>query len=249
VTKAIIVDDERLMREQLRLCLNEAWPDLVVCGEAENAEGALDLLTTEQPDLVFLDIRMPASSGLELAKQIGQCCHIVFVTAYDQYAVEAFERGAVDYLMKPVDKERLTVTAERLRARLAERPANLDALLERLSTTMNQKEPQNLRWIQASYGQTLRMIAVDEVIYFQADDKYTRVLTEQSEALIKKPIKELVTELDPNQFWQIHRATVVNVKAIAGISRDLRGRQHVSLRGRGEKLEVSRSFAHLFRQM
>ena len=171
------------------------------------------------------------------------------MTAYDQYAIEAFERGAIDYLLKPIERERLAVTAARLRERLAQPPRDLDALIERLTTAIKPAQSSHLQWIQARVGQNLRMIPVNEILFFHADDKYTRVVGAQYEALIKKPIKELVDELDPNEFWQIHRATLVNAKAIAAVTRDLRGRLLLSLHGHAEKLEVSRTFSHLFKQM
>lgn len=249
MAKAIIVDDERLMRDQLRGRLHEAWPELEICGEAANGKDALALVAKHTPDLAFLDIRMPGMSGLEVAREIGARCHVVFVTAYDQYAIEAFERGAIDYLLKPIERERLAVTAARQRERLAQPPLDLDALIERLTTAIKPAQSSHLQWIQARVGQNLRMIPVNEILFFHADDKYTRVVGAQYEALIKKPIKELVDELDPNEFWQIHRATLVNAKAIAAVTRDLRGRLLLSLHGHAEKLEVSRTFSHLFKQM
>jgi DNA-binding LytR/AlgR family response regulator len=249
MTRAIIVDDEHLMREQLRLRLSHVWPELTICGEAADAEAAMKQIEKETPDLVFLDIRMPGATGIELAKRIGQRCHIVFVTAYDQYAIEAFERGAVDYLLKPVEEDRLAVTVDRLRQRLDQKPADLESLLSRLSDSLSAPKPAYLRWIQASVGPNLRFIPADDIVFFRAEDKYTRVLLASAEALIRKPIKELVAELDPQQFWQIHRATIVNVQAISGVARDFRGRQLVTLKGRPERLEFSRSFSHLFKQM
>jgi DNA-binding LytR/AlgR family response regulator len=249
MTRAILVDDERLMREQLRLRLSRAWPELTICGEAADAQSALALVEKEAPDLAFLDIRMPGVSGIELARRIDGRCHIVFVTAYDQYAIEAFERGAIDYLLKPVEEKRLAQTVERLRARLQKKPENLEAVLARLSAALNAPAQSYLQWIQASVGANLRFIPVDDIVFIQADDKYTRVLTANAEALIRKSIKDLAAELDPQHFWQIHRSTIIKVKAIRAVTRDFRGRLVVSLDGRPERLEVSRSFAHLFKQM
>ncbi len=257
--RAILADDERLMREQLLARLREAWPELDIVGEARNGAEAVELVDTLKPDLAFLDIRMPGLTGLDAAREIGGRCHIVFITAYDEYAVEAFEHGAVDYVLKPAERERLATTVARLKKRLAEPAPDLSALLADLSSRLSRGIGEALapaaapraflQWIQASIGQELRMIAVDEVLFFTSDEKYTRVQTATQEALIRKPIKELLDSLDPGQFWQIHRSTLVNVKAIAGITRDFRGRQLVRLNGSSEKLEVSRSYAHLFKQM
>jgi len=256
--RAVIADDERLMREQLRARLAEVWPELEIVAEAKNGREAVEAVATHRPDLAFLDIRMPGMTGVEAAREIGDACHVVFITAYSEYAVEAFEQGAVDYVLKPADSERLAVTVARLKKRLGAKPADLGALLEKLAASLDlpadasrsalRKEPY-LQWIQASMGQQIRMIPVAEVLFFTSDEKYTRVQTETYEALIRKPIKELVEELDPEHFWQIHRATIVNVKAIAGITRDLRGRQLVQLKNYPQKLEVSRNFTHLFKQM
>lgn len=255
--RAIIADDERLMREQLRARLAEVWPGLQIVAEARNGEEAVALVRQHQPDLAFLDIRMPGKTGVEAAREIGDACHIVFITAYSEYAVEAFEQGAVDYVLKPVERDRLELTAERLRKRLGSRPADLSALLERIAARLDrpggsaESRPADphLQWIQASMGQQLKMIPVGDVLFFTSDEKYTRVQTETYEALIRKPIKELVEELDPKAFWQIHRATIVNVKAIAGVTRDFRGRQLVQLKNHPEKLEISRNYTHLFKQM
>jgi len=250
---AIIADDERLMREQLRTRLAEVWPELQILAEARNGEEAVAAVNEHRPDLAFLDIRMPGMTGIEAARAIGDACHIIFITAYNEYAVDAFEHGAVDYVLKPAERERLEVTVARLKKRLGTRPNDLGELLAKLSARLDGsgggtgKAP--LQWIQASVGQQLRMIPVGDVLFFTSDEKYTRVQTEGFEALIRKPIKELVEELDPEQFWQIHRSTIVNAKAIAGITRDFRGRQLVLVKGSNEKLEVSRNYTHLFKQM
>jgi DNA-binding LytR/AlgR family response regulator len=261
--RAVIADDERLLREQLRARLAEVWPELEIVAEARNGEEAVEAVREQRPDLAFLDIRMPGMTGVEAARRIGDACHVVFITAYSEYAVEAFEQGAVDYVLKPADRERLALTVQRLRQRLGSPPADLSSLLQRLATRLDQvaaapgesaavpdgASRQFLQWIQASMGQQLRMIPVAEVLFFTSDEKYTRVQTEGYEALIRKPIRELVDELDPEAFWQIHRSTIVNVRAIAGVTRDLRGRQLVQLRNHPEKLEVSRNYTHLFKQM
>jgi DNA-binding LytR/AlgR family response regulator len=291
--RAVLADDERLMREQLRARLAEVWPELEIVAEAKNGLEAVQLVDQHRPDVVFLDIRMPGLTGVEAARQIAQLPppsragddgsdgkdseegseegsdgdddpplpEIVFITAYDQYAVEAFEQGVADYVLKPAERERLQLTVARIRKRLAARaegrevPADaapgvpLQQLLHQLQNRLAGTTPQYLQWIQANVGPAIQMIPVDEVLFFISDEKYTRVQTAQVEALIRKPIKELVDELDPSLFWQIHRSTLVNVKAIAGITRDFRGRQIVSVRGHPEKLEVSRSYAGLFKGM
>jgi DNA-binding LytR/AlgR family response regulator len=267
--RAVLADDERLMREQLRARLTEAWPELDLVAEAKNGNEAVTLVEEHRPDIVFLDIRMPGLTGVEAAKQIAQMevgpdellPEIVFITAYDQYAVEAFEQGVADYVLKPAERDRLAVTVARLKKRLAAResgdaseasPAKpLQQLLHELSAKMNPGggSPQYLQWIQASVGQAIQMIPVEDVLFFISDEKYTRVQTATLEALIRKPIKELVDELDPKLFWQIHRSTLVNVNAIAGVTRDFRGRQIVAVKGHKEQLEVSRSYLGLFKGM
>jgi DNA-binding LytR/AlgR family response regulator len=263
--RAVLADDERLMREQLRARLAEAWPELQIVAEARNGQEAVDLVAQHRPEVVFLDIRMPGKTGVEAAREIAQMelgpdellPEVVFITAYDQYAVEAFEQGVTDYVLKPAERERLQRTAERIRHRLATRgtadePAGapLQQLLHSLTARLNPGgAPETLKWIQANVGSTIQMIPVEDVLFFISDEKYTRVQTAQVEALIRKPIKELVDELDPQQFWQIHRSTLVNVKAVAEVTRDYRGRQLVSVRGHPEKLEVSRSYTGLFKGM
>ncbi|KGF79755.1 transcriptional regulator [Massilia sp. JS1662] len=256
---AIIADDERLMRDLLRTRLSQVWPDLDIIGEAKNGDEAVQLVDELKPDLTFLDIRMPGKTGMEAARDIGDASQVVFVTAYDQYAVEAFERGAIDYVLKPPEPERLKITVERLKERLAT-PAQaatasvnvsdtVTAMLSQLAEKIAAPKPKYLQWIQASIGQDLRMIPVEEILFFRSDEKYTCVQTEKFEALIRKPVRDLAEELDPSLFWQIHRATLVNVNAIEGVTRDIRGRHLVLIKGRPEKLEVSRSFLHLFKQM
>lgn len=262
---ALIADDERLMREQLRARLAQAWPELSIVAEAKNGLEAVALAAEHRPDVIFLDIRMPGATGVEAARQITQLerpddellPEIVFITAYDEYAVQAFEQGAADYVLKPAEPARLALTVQRIQRRLASRggeheePAPpMQALLHRLAAGLNPgTPPARLDWIQASVGSAIQMIPAAEVLFFVSDEKYTRVQTAQQEALIRKPIKELVDELDPQQFWQIHRSTLVNVKAIAGVARDLRGRWVVSIKGHAQKLEVSRSYTHLFKGM
>ncbi|HWS63682.1 MAG TPA: LytTR family DNA-binding domain-containing protein [Steroidobacteraceae bacterium] len=244
---AILAEDEKVLRDELRQRLGELWPELIVVGEAGTGIEALQLLEKQMPDLMFLDIQMPGLTGLEVAHQAQGRCHIVFVTAYDAYAVAAFETGALDYVLKPLERERLRLAVDRVRQRLGSAPQNIEVLLRDL---IRNAEPRKyLRWINASVGHLMQLITVDEVVYFQADAKYTRVVTATCEALIKKPLNELRNELDPSVFWQVHRSTIVNANAIAGVSRDMLGHINLKLKRRDEKLNVSESHAHLFRQM
>src|SRR5258708_10062878 len=251
--RAILADDERLMREQLRARLAEVWPQLQIVGEAKNGQEAVELVQQLRPELAFLDIRMPGLTGVEAARAISNACHVVFVTAFGEFAIEAFEPGGADYVLNPAETARLQVTVRRVQQRLQAPPQDLGALLDTLASKLEAvaagHRPQHLQWIQASIGQQLRMIPVGEVLFFISDEKYTRVQAETYEALIRTPIRELLEQLDPAQFWQIHRATIVNVRAVAGVVRDLRGRQLVTLKNHTQKLEVSRTFTHLFRQM
>jgi DNA-binding LytR/AlgR family response regulator len=281
MTTAVIADDERLLRDQLRARLAEVWPELEIVGEAKNGAEAVALTEAQRPDIVFLDIRMPGMTGIEAARAIAQLpvdeddgdgdgayaadagtakpwhgCEIVFITAYDQYAIEAFQQGVVDYVLKPAERERLQLTVDRVKKRLAARSAGespdatgMQQLLQKLAAKMNPGAAPKLKWIQATVGASIQMIPVEDVLFFISDEKYTRVQTAALEALIRKPIKELVEELDAEVFWQIHRSTLVNTRMIAGVTRDLRGRQLVGVRGHPEKLEVSRSYAGLFKGM
>jgi DNA-binding LytR/AlgR family response regulator len=245
--KAVIAEDEPLLRAELRETLVRLWPELSICAEAEDGVEALSAIETHAPDILFLDIQMPGMSGLEVARQAGSRCHVVFVTAYDKYAVTAFEQGALDYVMKPFSLARLATTVARLKEKAGTAPANLEGLLQSLIRSSAPKE--YLRWITASQGQELRLITVDEICYFQADSKYTLVVTGTQESLIRRPIKELVAELDPAVFWQIHRGTVINVNAIAGVNRDIGGHLRVKLKERKETLPVSDPYLHLFKSM
>ncbi len=245
---AVIAEDEPVLRAQLKELLGSIWPELVVAAVTEDGLQAMQALREHDPDVLFLDIQMPGLSGLEVARHASGRHHVVFVTAYDQYAVAAFEEGAVDYLMKPVTADRLATACERVKARVSSAPSNLDGLLDALAKRAAQTSPY-LRWINASLAADVKLITVDEVCYFQSDTKYTRVVTEGAESLIRKSLKELSNELDPTQFWQIHRSTIVNVNAIAGVSRELSGGFVVKLKNRTETLPVSQQFAHRFRQM
>ena len=245
---AVIADDEPLLRAQLRSRLSRLWPDLRVVHEMENGKDVERVVAEHAPQVFFLDIHMPGVNGLQAAQAIGGRAHVVFVTAYDQYAVEAFERGAIDYVLKPFNEERLALTVGRLKERVQGAPPALDALVEQLAERISGRT-EHLRWIKASVGPQVRLIPVEEVLFFQSDEKYTRVVTCEGEALIRKPIKELLDELDPGKFWQVHRATIVNVDHIAGVKRGLKDQAELSLRNYPEVLTVSRAFTHLFKQM
>jgi DNA-binding LytR/AlgR family response regulator len=251
---ALIADDESPMRDQLRARLQAVWPSLSIVAEAANGVEAVALAQQHRPDIAFLDIRMPGMSGIDAARQLYNGCHIVFVTAYDQYALDAFEQGAMDYLLKPVTAERLATTRERLCARLAQAPQDIGAQLAHLSALLQQQDAgavkrPYLHWIQAQVGGSLRMVSTREILFFQSDEKYTRVQTATAELLIRKPLKELADELDPDEFWRIHRSTLVRVDAILAVTRDMRGRQMLKVRNCPHELEVSRNHSHLFQQM
>ena len=245
---AILAEDEPILRTQLEGKLAKLWPELEITASVEDGAAALEALEDRTPDFMFLDIQMPEMTGVEVARHVGNRCHVVFVTAYDEYAVQAFETGAVDYILKPATDERLAVTIERLKARLASPPQDLKALLTQIGAHVGGRK-ERLQWIKANTGQNLRLIPVAEVLFFQSDEKYTRVVTADAEALIKTPIRELLDGLDPEVFWQIHRSTLVNAAAIAGVTRDFRGQAHVKIRGKDESLVVSRIYSHLFKQM
>ena len=243
---AVIADDEPLLRASLRAALAEAWPELEIVAEAANGAEAVHAVREHQPAFAFLDIEMPLVNGLEAAREIRDLAHVVFVTAYDRYAVEAFDRGAVDYVLKPAEVSRLADTVARLKARLGTPAPRLDELLGELARRIAPSQ-ERLQWLQASLGNALRLINVDDVSYFQSDTKYTRVVTKDAEALVKKTLRELAAELDPRHFWQVHRGTIVNIRAIASVTSDDLGKRHITLKDRPEKVEVSRTFAHLFK--
>lgn len=254
VRTCIVAEDESLLRHSLVAELRRAWPTLQVVAECEDGASAVEALAEYTPDVAFLDIRMPGLTGLEVAAVAAEASprtQIVFVTAYDQYAIDAFERGAIDYLLKPVKPERLDATVARLQARdLQPDAAALAALLGKLGALPAQAgAPEPLTWLTASAGRETRLILVDDVAYFQADQKYTTVVTADGEALLRTSLRELLPRLDPNTFKQIHRSTIVNLKAIAGIVRDDSGRGTVRLRQRSETLTVSQPFMALFKHM
>jgi DNA-binding LytR/AlgR family response regulator len=245
---AVIAEDEPLLLGELKDSLAALWPELEIKAEARDGIQAIRALEAHEPDVLFLDIQMPGMTGLDVARVASARCHVVFVTAYDQYAVAAFEQGAVDYVMKPFSQARMATSVARVRERMKSDPANLDGLLNSLAE-QTRRGGQFLRWISVGEGRTVRLITVEEICYFQADNKYTTLVTAASQSLINKTIRELVQELDPNVFFQIHRGTIVNVNAIAAVHRDLHGRMEIRLKQRQETLQVSASFAHLFKQM
>jgi DNA-binding LytR/AlgR family response regulator len=246
--RGIVAEDEEVLREQMVEMLGATWPELELVAAAKDGAQAVRALETHHPDVMFLDIQMPEASGLDVARRASGRCHVVFVTAYDQFAVSAFEQGAIDYVMKPLSVERIATAVERVQQRLRSTPANLDALVDGLQS-VPRANGNHLRWIRASCGQDVQLITTDEILYFQSDSKYTRVVARGREGLIRKSLKELLDALDPLSFWQVHRATVVNLNAIEKVTRDLHGHLVLRLRDRKETLSVSESFAHLFRQM
>ena len=247
--RALVADDEEAPREQLLAALARAWPELDIVERAANGVDAWDMFLEHEPEVCFLDIRMPGLSGIDVARRIAGRAAVVFVTAYGDHALAAFDAGAVDYLVKPVDDARLAETVARLRARLAPAaptvPPQLEALLARLAAQAPKAQP--LRTLQAGVGREVRMIAIDEVIYFESDARYTRVVHEHGDALIRTPLKELLAQLDEQQFWQVHRSVIVAQRHIAAALRIDEGQMQLTLRGRSERLPVSRHFQGLFK--
>jgi DNA-binding LytR/AlgR family response regulator len=243
---AVIADDEPLLRASLKAALAEAWPELEIVAEAANGAEAVSAVREHRPDFAFLDIEMPMMNGLEAAREVRGLAQVVFVTAYDRYALEAFERGAVDYVLKPAEPDRLADTVRRLGERRLAPAADMTGLIEELSRRIAPGAGR-LQWLQASLGNSLKLINVDDVLYFQSDTKYTRVVTRDAEALVKKTLRELAAELDPRHFWQVHRGTIVNIRFIAAVTTDELGRREIQLRDHADRVEVSRTFAHLFK--
>ncbi len=255
MTRCVIAEDEALLREALVTLLADAWPDLQIVAECEDGAAALEAIVAHQPEVALLDIRIPGLTGLEVAAAIAEASpdtQIVFVTAYDQYAIDAFDKGAVDYLLKPIAPERLAATVQRVQSRLSRGNPDAEAfaaMLSQLGARLPAAVAEPLVWITASTGKETRLIMVDDIAYFQADNKYTVVMTAEGEALLRKPIRELLDVLDPALFKQIHRSTIVNLKAIASITRDDTGKGTVKLKSRPETLAVSQPFMTLFRNM
>jgi DNA-binding LytR/AlgR family response regulator len=255
---ALIADDEPMLREAMARLLAELWPDLRIVAQARNGREAIALFEQHRPEVCFLDVQMPGQTGIEAARTIGTRAHLVFVTAFDQYAVEAFARGALDYLVKPVERERLRETVERLRERLRNvqpPPAATDELIRELAARLAQAPREaRLRWLRAGSGQATRLIPVEEIDFLRADEKYTLVGwrgdgTRPGEALVRTPLKELAGQLDPDQFVQVHRSVIVNLGSVSHVTRGLNETATIHLKGRPETLPVSRAFVHLFRQM
>jgi DNA-binding LytR/AlgR family response regulator len=254
---ALIADDEPLLRDALERLLAQAWPELEVVAQVRNGREAIDQFEAKRPDICFLDVQMPGMTGVEAARYIGRRAHLVFVTAYDEYAVQAFAQGVLDYLVKPVEPARLRETVARLQERLrAAQPAlNTDALLQQLAANLQRSAaPAPLRWLRASVGQTVRLIPVDDIDFLRSEEKYTLIAWRDDagqprEAVIRMPLKELVARLDSSQFAQVHRSAVVNLRVVSHVTRGLNETADIHLKGRDEVLPVSRSYLHLFRQM
>jgi DNA-binding LytR/AlgR family response regulator len=242
---ALIADDEEAPRGQLQQALAQAWPELHVVAAAPNGAEAWDAFLEHEPQVCFLDVRMPGMSGIEVAQRIAGRAHIVFVTAHSDHALAAFDAGAADYVLKPVDQPRLEQAVQRVRARLSQAPVDLQALLQQLSA--GTRRPPALEVIQAAVGREVRLIRVDEVVYFEADARYTRVVHAEGEALIRTPLKELLVQLDGSLFWQVHRSVIVNHRHIAAAVRLDESNMSLTLRGRPERLPVSRHFQGLFK--
>jgi DNA-binding LytR/AlgR family response regulator len=252
----VVAEDEQLFRDALLALLREEWPELRVLAACEDGGAALEAIGEHKPDVAFLDIRMPGLTGLDVAAataEVSPATQIVFVTAYDQYAIQAFERGAVDYLLKPIARERLVGAIARVQGRVglaSEYGATLAALIKELGAALPPKPAEApLVWLTASSGKETRLILVDDVAYFQSDHKYTTVMTAQGESLLRTPLHELMAKLDPNHFKQIHRSTIVNMRMVASIVRDDSGRGKMRLKNRPETLPVSLTFMPLFKNM
>jgi len=244
---AVIAEDEPLLREEIRNTLTELWPELTICGEAADGLQAIEALDNFHPHILFLDIQMPGRNGLEVARHASGKAHVVFITAYDAYAVQAFEEGALDYVLKPISPERMKLTVQRLQERMREPPADLSHLADLLKSIVK-PEAQYLKWLTVPHASELRVVAVSEILYLQADNKYTTIATRSSSFLLTSSLKEMQSKLDPAVFWQIHRSTVVNISAIDTIYRSFRGALEIKLKDRSELLPVSAAHAHRFKQ-
>lgn len=241
--KILIAEDERPIRDALHVQILNAWPEADVVAVCADGVDALNQFEEQRPDVVFLDIRMPGLSGLEVAKEIGARAFIVFTTAYDEYAISAFESGAVDYILKPVETARLMETVSRVKARIGTQgPGNLESLFAELESKLASQETKPLKWVTASIGNTVKMISVDDVLYFQSDQKHTKVVTRESEAIIRVPLKQLVARLEEDKFWQTHRSAIVAVDAVDSIFKDELGGWSLALKERTETLPVNAEF-------
>ena len=252
----VVAEDEQLFRDALLELLRQEWPDLDVVDACDDGGAALEAIGEHKPDIAFLDIRMPGLTGLDVAAaaaDVSPGTQVVFVTAYDQYAIQAFERGAVDYLLKPIVRERLVGTIARLRSRLGNAGTQNEALLALIrdiaANAPAKPAAQPLVWITASAGKETRLVMVDDVAYFKSDSKYTTVMTEQGESLLRTSLHELLAKLDPTHFKQIHRGTIVNMRMVSSIVRDENGRGSMRLKNRPETLQVSLTFMPLFKNM
>lgn len=245
---AVLAEDELLLADELADLLQALWPQLKIVARVRDGVAALTAIEAHQPDVAFLDIHMPLLTGIEVARQIAGRCHVAFITSYDEHALEAFDAGAMDYVLKPPTAARLATTVQRLKTRLEQPPIDLRQALKDIADR-SPVAPRYLQWINASRGAAVRLITVEEIVYFKSDLKYTLVVTADTEALIKKTIKNLTSELDPIMFWQVHRSTVVNVHAIDSVIRDDRGNLTLRLKQRPETLPVSEAYHHLFQQM
>jgi DNA-binding LytR/AlgR family response regulator len=247
---AIIAEDELPQRQELRSLLAELWPELTVVAECEDGLTALEALERHRPHVALLDIRMPGVSGLEVARAAGTQCHVIFISAYEEYALHAFDEGAVDYLLKPVARERLSLAIDRARSRLLTgSQVDMTALIDMVQARLGEGGKQGIKWITASVGNAVKMFSIDEVLFFQAQDKYTRVVTADSEGNIRTPLKELTGALDSETFWQVHRSVIVRVGAIRAVEKGEDGKLQLTVRGRADVLPVSSTFQHRFRGM
>ncbi len=247
--RALIAEDEPLLAAEIGDELARAWPGLDIVARVHDGHAAVAAAEQHRPQVIFLDVQMPGLDGLEVARLLAGSAHVVFITAFDHYAVQAFDEGAVDYLLKPLDPARLVRAVQRVKQRLGQPPANLAGLVERVRSQAPAVAEGPLRWITVPIGRELRLITVEDICYFRADNKYVCIVTADGEALVSTPIKDLLARLDPTVFWQVHRSTVVNVNAVRSVVRGVAGRLQLQLKARPEKLEVSASYAHLFRQL
>ena len=247
---ALIAEDEPLLADEIAERLAALWPQLHIVANVRDGVAALAAIESQAPDVALLDIRMPLLSGLDVARRVAGRCHVAFISAYDQHAIEAFEAGGIDYVLKPIASARLLTTVERLKSRLGAGGGDLQRVLQQLAAAVGAPGRERyLQWINASHGSAVQLITVDEILCFRADSKYTLVTTRDGESVIRKSIRELCEELDPTMFWQVHRSTIVNVHAIDRLQRDSRGNMLLRLKGRDESLPVSAQYQSLFRQM